>query len=202
MHLPTLALTLSIAMLVVHSVPTPSSPFSEVDSASNRLTAARRALQSGDLYPPQPPGAGPGKRGLLYNSESNVAWSNFYVESAYVTYGSNGDVIRGDDINTWFSYVPTITVDAKLENSEWKDVVPVLIEGGTKAMFAYVFPTLSRASRLLLTWYTAQMNRMTHRKPTSHHPNVSPSTKIICNHITGPFNSALLPSPTVEVRQA
>lgn len=81
-------------------------------------------------------GAGPGKRGLIYNSGSKVDWSDFYVNSAYVTYGSNGDVIRGDEINAWFSYVPTIAVDGNLENSEWKDIVPVLIEGGTKAMFA------------------------------------------------------------------
>ena len=56
--------------------------------------------------------------------------------SPYVTYASNGDVIRGGEINNWFSYVPTITVDAKLENSEWNDIVPILIEGGTKALLA------------------------------------------------------------------
>lgn len=135
MHFFTFLLTLGFALSGVQSIPAPSQPFPEVDPASNPLNAAR-ALPSGDLYPPQPPGAGPGKRGLLYNAESNVEWSNFYVESPYVTYGSNGDVIRGDAINAWFSYVPTITVDAKLENSDWNDTVPILIEGGTKAMFA------------------------------------------------------------------
>lgn len=136
MHSSTIALTLSLALLGVHSVPAPSGLFSGVDSAFDNPITARRALANGDLYPPQPPGAGPGKRGLLYNSGSHVDWSNFYVNSAYVTYASNGDVIRGDEINAWFSYVPTIAVDAKLENSEWKDIVPVLIEGGTKALFA------------------------------------------------------------------
>ena len=136
MHFSTITSTLSLALLGVYSIPTLSSLFSEVDSASKQLITARRAPTSGDLYPPQPPGAGPGKRGLLYNSGSNVEWSDFYVNSAYVTYASNGDVIRGDEINAWFTYVPTIAVDAKLENSEWKDIVPVLIEGGTKALFA------------------------------------------------------------------
>ena len=126
MHLFTLVLTLGLALPGVHSIPTPSKPLSEVGTAPNPLNAAR-ALPNGDLYPPQPPGAGPGKRGLLYNSESNVVWSDFYANSPYVTYASNGDVIRGDEINTWFSYVPTIAVDAKLENSDWNDTVPVLV---------------------------------------------------------------------------
>lgn len=134
MHI-TFASTLALALPSVYSIPAPSESFPEVESATSPLNAAR-ALPSGDLYPPQPPGAGPGKRGLLYNSKSKVAWSNYYVDSSYVTYGSNGDVIRGDEINTWFSYVPTIAVDADLQNSEWNDTVPILIEGGTKAMFA------------------------------------------------------------------
>ena len=58
------------------------------------------------------------------------------MDNPFVTYGSNGDVIRGDEISDWFSYVPTIEVDANLENGDWNDTVPVLIEGGTKAMFA------------------------------------------------------------------
>ena len=135
MHFFTFVLTLGLALPGVHAIPAPSKSFSEVSSASNLLKAAR-ALPSGDQYPPQPPGAGPGKRGLLYSPESKVDWSDFYVDNLYVTYGSNGDVIRGDEINTWFSYVPTLTVDANLENSEWNDTVPILIEGGTKAMFA------------------------------------------------------------------
>lgn len=134
MHLPTIASTLSLALLGVHSLPAPSSLISKVDSTSDHLMTARGT--SGNTYPPQPPGGGPGKRGLIYSSESKVDWSDFYVKNAYVTYASNGDVVRGDEINSWFSYVPTIAVDGKLENSQWKDLVPVLIEGGTKALFA------------------------------------------------------------------
>lgn len=129
MHSFTFLLTLGLALPGVHSIPSES-------SSTDRLSAAR-ALPSGDLYPPQPPGGGPGKRGLLYSSESNPDWSDFYIGSSYVTYGSNGDVVRGDEIdNTWFSFVPTIVVDAQLENSIWNDTVPILIEGGTKALFA------------------------------------------------------------------
>lgn len=147
MHFSILVLTLGLALSGVHSIPAPSTPFSEVNSASNSLKAAR-TLPSGDQYPPQPPGAGSGKRGLLYNSESSVDWSNFYVWSPFVTYGTNGDVIRGDEINAWFSYVPTIVVDAKLENSQWNDIAPILIEGGTKAMLASVLPALTQPKPL------------------------------------------------------
>lgn len=135
MHSFTSLLMLALAIPSVHSIPAGSRSLSNAESASNPLNAAR-ALPSGDLYPPQPPGAGPGKRGLLYNSQSLVDWSDFYFESSFVTYATNGDVIRGDEINAWFSYVPTIAVDSKLENSEWNDTVPILIEGGTKAMLA------------------------------------------------------------------
>lgn len=197
----TLLVTLGLALPGVHSIPTSSKSFSEVASASESLNAAR-ALPDGDLYPPQPPGAGPGKRGLLYNSESNVGWSNFYVESPYVTYGSNGGLIRGDEINTWFSYVPTLAVDARLENSDWDDIVPVLIEGGTKALFAQVLPTTNSVPQFLLSRYTARMNLTTHGMLISRPPNVSRSTKGSCSPTTVPSNSALLPSPTMEVRQA
>ena len=109
MNMFSFLLTLGITLAGVHSIPAPFKVSSEITSASNHLVAAR-ALPSGDQYPPQPPGAGPGKRGLLYDSKSKVDWSNFYYESPYVTYASNGDVMRGDEINTWFSYVPTIAV--------------------------------------------------------------------------------------------
>ena len=134
MHSFNFVLTLGIAVSGVHSVPSFSLPLSTVD-ASTPVKAAR-TLPGGDQYPPQPPGAGPGKRGLLYNSKSKIAWSDFYVGSPYVTYGSNGDVVRGNEINAEFSYVPTIVVDASLENDVWKDLIPILIEGGTKALFA------------------------------------------------------------------
>jgi len=93
-------------------------------------------LPAGDTYPPQPPGAGPGKRGLCYDNNTKDGWSNFYLGSHFATYGSNGDVIRGTQLNESFSYVPTIKVDANLNNDDWNKTVPVLIEGGTKAMFA------------------------------------------------------------------
>ena len=134
MHSFNFALTLVIALPGVHSFPSLSKSLSTVD-ASTPIKVAR-TLPSGDQYPPQPPGAGPGKRGLLYDSKSEVDWSDFYVGSPYVTYGSNGGVVRGNEINAEFSYVPTLVVDASLVNTEWKDLVPVLIEGGTKALFA------------------------------------------------------------------
>lgn len=130
MHSSVFVLSLSLALAGVQSSPVPSVS-SEVDS----LRAAR-ALPSGDLYPPQPPGGGPGKRGLIYNSDTQEGWSEFYVVSPFVTYGSNGDVVRGDQISDRFSYVPTLAVNSKLQNSEWNDLVPILIEGGTKALFA------------------------------------------------------------------
>ena len=134
MYFYAFVLTLGLALPRV-SYAAPSKSFSEVDLPSYPFKAAR-SLPSGDSYPPQPPGGGSGKRGLLYNSHSEVAWSTLYIGSPYVTYGTNGDVIRGDELNAEFSYVPTIVVDAKLENSEWKDLVPILIEGGTKALLA------------------------------------------------------------------
>ena len=108
---------------------------SEAFSVSKMANLAR-ALPSGDTYPPQPPGPGRGKRGLLYNSGSKVGWSDFFVGSSYITYGTNGDVVRGNELNARFSYVAMITVNSKLENSEWNDLVPILIEGGTKALLA------------------------------------------------------------------
>ena len=139
-------LTLGLALPWAYSVPVTVASFHEIDSASK--SNAARALPSGDTYPPQPPGGGPGKRGLLYNSATKVSWSDFYVGSPYVTYGTNGDVIRGNQINSNFSYVPTITVDAKLQNSQWKNIVPVLIEGGTKAMLAYILSTHNIVSHI------------------------------------------------------
>ena len=123
--------TMGLALPGVHSIPTPSESFSVSKTAN-----LARALPSGDKYPPQPPGGGPGKRGLLYNSGTKVGWSDFFVGSPYVTYGTNGDVDRGNELNERFSYVPTITVNGKLQNSKWETMVPVLIEGGTKALLA------------------------------------------------------------------
>lgn len=93
-------------------------------------------LPAGDTYPPQPPGVGSGKRGLCYDDKTKDGWSNLYLGSHFVTYGSNWDVMRGTQLNQSFSYVPTIKVDANLNNDNWNSSVPVLIEGGTKAMFA------------------------------------------------------------------
>ena len=97
--------------------------------------AATTAPPNGAKYPPQPPGAGPGKRGLCYDNNTNSAWSEFFVGSQYATYGSNGGVNRGDQLDQSFSYVPTIAVDSDLNNVEWNATIPVLIEGGTKALF-------------------------------------------------------------------
>lgn len=130
MHSSIFVMTLSLALTGVHSSPVSSASY-EADS----LRAAR-ALPSGDTYPPQPPGGGPGKRGLIYNSNTKESWSEFYVGSGFVTYGSNGDVVRGNQISDRFSYVPTLVVNSNLQNSEWNSLVPVLIEGGTKALFA------------------------------------------------------------------
>ena len=121
-------LTLGLALPGVHSVP--------ALSKSSKSSDLARTLPHGDQYPPQPPGGGPGKRGLLYSSSSQEAWSSYYVGSSFVTYGTNGDVIRGDELDSHFSFVPTIIVDASLKNTQWKNIVPILIEGGTKALFA------------------------------------------------------------------
>ena len=127
--------TVGLALPGVQSIPAPSEPFSD-----SKIANLARALPSGDTYPPQPPGGGPGKRGLIYNSGSKIQWSDLFVPlndgDSFVSYGSNGDVVRGNSLNARFSYVPTITVNGKLQNSEWNDLVPVLIEGGTKALFA------------------------------------------------------------------
>ena len=124
-------LCVGLALPGVQSIPAPSEAF-----AVSEMANLPRALPSGDNYPPQPPGGGPGKRGLIYNSGTKVGWSDFFVGSSYVTYGSNGDVVRGNELNARFSYVPTITVNGNLENGEWNDLVPILIEGGTKALLA------------------------------------------------------------------
>ena len=122
---------MGLALPGVHSIPVPSESFSV-----SKMANLARALPSGNTYPPQPPGGGPGKRGLLYNSGTKVGWSDFFVGSPYVTYGTNGDVVRENELNERFSYVATITVDAKLQNSEWNKLIPILIEGGTKALLA------------------------------------------------------------------
>ena len=123
--------TVGLALPGVHSLPAPTEPFSVSKSAN-----LARALPSGDNYPPQPPGGGPGKRGLLYNGGTKIQWGDFFVGSSYVTYGSNGDVVRGNGLNARFSYVPTLKVNGNIQNSQWNDLVPVLIEGGTKALLA------------------------------------------------------------------
>ena len=122
---------MGLALTGVQSMPAPSEAFSV-----SKMANLPRALPSGDTYPPQPPGPGRGKRGLLYNSGTKAGWSDLFVGSPYVTYGTNGDVVRGNELNARFSYVATITVNGKLENSEWNNLVPILIEGGTKALLA------------------------------------------------------------------
>lgn len=105
-------------------------------SASTTL-APKATLPAGDTYPPQPPGAGPGKRGLCYDSNTQDGWSDLFSGSKLATYGSNWGVNRGSQLGKSFSYVPTIAVDGDLNNDDWNATVPVLIEGGTKALFAY-----------------------------------------------------------------
>lgn len=124
----------------IASSPSASASISQTSSATAPIETpwSTGDLPAGDDYPPQPPGAGPGKRGLVYDDNTQDGWSNFYVGSPFATYGSNWDVIRGTQLNESFSYVPTIKVDANLNNDDWNSTVPVLIEGGTKALFAYV----------------------------------------------------------------
>ena len=112
-----------------------SSTASLVTEAATTAPTQPAPTDNGDKYPPQPPGAGPGKRGLCYNNETNSKWSELFVGSQWTTYGSNWDVLRGDQLDQSFSYVPTIAVDGDLNNDNWNDTVPVLIEGGTKALF-------------------------------------------------------------------
>ena len=98
-----------------------------------------------DNYPHQPFGAGPGKRGLVYDYKSQSGWSDFYKGSKQVTYGSNWGLYRDTSSNNEFSYtqldesfsfVPTIQVDANLNNADWNNTIGLLTEGGTKALFA------------------------------------------------------------------
>ena len=112
-----------------------SSTASLVREAATTASIQPAPTEKGNTYPPQPPGAGPGKRGLCYDNRTNSAWSEFFVGSQYVTYGSNWGVDRGDQLNESFSYVPTIAVDSNLNNNDWNATIPVLIEGGTKALF-------------------------------------------------------------------
>ena len=127
--------TMGLVLPGGHSLPATSESFSVSEMAN-----LARALPSGDTYPPQPPGGGPGKRGLIYNSGTLIQWSDLFVDvdtpTPYVTYGSNGGVDRGNGLNARFSYVPTLQVNGELQNSEWDDLVPILIEGGTKALLA------------------------------------------------------------------
>lgn len=104
--------------------------------ASSTAPSGTSSLPAGDTYPPQPPGAGPGKRGLVYDGRTQDGWSSLFKSSKYVTYGSNGGLNRGTKLDKSFSFVPTLVVDADLNNAEWNTQVPVLIEGGTKALFA------------------------------------------------------------------
>ena len=103
--------------------------------ASSTTPSGTSSLPAGDNYPPQPPGAGPGKRGLVYNANTQDGWSDLFKGSQYATYGSNGGLDRGSQLDDSFSYVPTLVVDSSLNNAEWNTAVPVLIEGGTKAIF-------------------------------------------------------------------
>jgi len=104
--------------------------------ASSTTPSGTSSLPPGDNYPPQPPGEGPGKRGLVYNSLTQNGWSALFNDSKYATYGSNGGWDRGTQLDESFHFVPTLVVDSDLNNAEWNTAVPVLIEGGTKAIFA------------------------------------------------------------------
>jgi hypothetical protein len=104
---------------------------------SSELTPMSPSLPAGDTYPPQPFGAGPGKRGLAYDYKTQNGWSAYFKGSPFATYGSNWGLDRTvGDLDASFSYVPTVAVDASLSNADWNSSVPVLIEGGTKALFA------------------------------------------------------------------
>ena len=123
---------------VVSNTPAPaqSASTATIDSAPSFYTSEGPApTDNGDKYPPQPPGAGPGKRGLCYDGNTQAGWSALFDGSQHATYGSNWDVLRGDQLDASLAYVPTIKVDASLNNNDWNDTVPVLIEGGTKALF-------------------------------------------------------------------
>ena len=110
----------------------PASPSSTSSTASSSTPEYRPVSK----YPPQPFGEGPGKRGLVYDNKSQDGWSELFKGSKEVTYGSNWGVDRGTQLDESFSYVPTITVDSDLNNNDWNTLVPVLIEGGTKGLFA------------------------------------------------------------------
>lgn len=104
-------------------------------TVSSELTPMSPSLPAGDTYPPQPFGAGPGKRGLAYDYKTQDGWSALFKGSKFATYGSNWGLDR-KNLDASFSYVPTIGVDASLSNADWNASVPVLIEGGTKALLA------------------------------------------------------------------
>ena len=112
-----------------------SSTASLVSEAATTASLQPAPTDNGNKYPPQPPGAGPGKRGLAYNDKTLASWSSLFNGSQLVTYGSNGDVIRGDKLDASLSYVPTISVDKNLNNDNWNGTIPILTEGSTKAIF-------------------------------------------------------------------
>ncbi|KAL6715790.1 hypothetical protein ACLMJK_006751 [Lecanora helva] len=128
------------ASVLTSAISSASSSLSEGASsvASATEPSGTNSLPAGDNYPPQPPGAGPGKRGLVYNPNTLNGWSTLFKSSEYVTYGSNGGWNRGTQLDESFRYVPTLTVDSSINNDGWNSAVPVLIEGGTKALFSTV----------------------------------------------------------------
>ena len=117
-------------------VPTSTKPSTASLSSATETTASTSASAvATDVTT-----GGTAKRGLVYDYNSKSAYANFFVGSEYVSFGSNwGDervTGNGVTIPNSFAFVPTLTVDGNLENSEWTASATAAIQSGSKYLFA------------------------------------------------------------------
>ena len=78
------------------------------------------------------------KRGIVYDHMSSD-YSKYFVGSKKVTFGSNWRTTRdetGAIFDSSFAFIPTLTVDASLNNDKWLDVVRRIIAEGAPFVFA------------------------------------------------------------------
>jgi len=81
------------------------------------------------------------KRGLVYDHNSKISYGDLFKGSKYASWGSNWGATRttsnGVNLDSSFSFVPTLTVDGFLKNSNWMSQVQDLIStGGVTRLFS------------------------------------------------------------------